>query len=311
MKSVTVVGCGIVGLTTAIALQEKGWKVKLIAKEKFEETLSHKVGAIWFPFEVHPIEKANHWGALAYERYKKEVLPNNGVSFIPFIVAYNEQSDTSWTKKLPKEAVRKALKEELPSGIEMAYIAQVPLAEPPIYLPTLFQRFLDSGGEYETREIKSLQELSGLNELVINSTGLGAKTLCSDSDLNAMRGQILRCEKMDNVPSCVNSTQKGQLSYVINRSADCIVGGTDYENDWNLNVEPTDTDLIKAKLAASGFDANKVKVIESLVGLRPWRKEVRFEFDENHPNVFHNYGHGGAGFTVAWGCALDLVEQLS
>jgi len=44
--------------------------------------------------------------------------------------------------------------------------------------------------------------------------------------------------------------------------------------------------------------------------LGPKRSSVRFEFDLKFSNIFHNYGHGGAGFTVAWGCAMELAEVL-
>jgi len=50
--------------------------------------------------------------------------------------------------------------------------------------------------------------------------------------------------------------------------------------------------------------------LEVLVGLRPKRSSVRFEFDQMFSNIFHNYGHGGAGFTVAWGCAMEVAEIL-
>ena len=305
MKSVTVVGCGIIGLTTAIALQEKGFSVKIVSKQSFHSTLSQKVGAIWFPFEVHPIEKAHAWAKTSYNKYQEEIMENNGVSFIPFTVAYNERSDNSWTDKLPKDAVRKVLKSELPVGIEMAYEAIVPLAEPPLYLPNLFERFIENGGEFVQVEIENLEELAKLDELVINCTGLGAKELCNDHELIPMRGQILRCDMM-NVPSCVNSTNKGELSYVIKRSNDLIIGGTDYEDDWNENIEPSDTDLIIDRFKKIGLTENTPVIIESLVGLRPKRFEVRFEFDPSYSNVFHNYGHGGAGFTVGWGCAIEL-----
>lgn len=310
MKSITVIGSGIVGLTSAIALQEAGFKVTIIAKERYENTLSSKVGAVWFPFEVHPIEKANVWATLAYNRYQSEVLPGNGVTFIPFMIAYTPQSDTSWTEKLPEGNVREALQSELPNGIDMAKVANVPLAEPPLYLPHLFQRFIANDGVFEEREITSLNELSNLDTFVINCTGLGAKELCNDNELHPMRGQILRCEKMG-IPSCVNSINKGALSYVINRSEDCIIGGTDYENDWNLNVEQHDTDLVVQRLHESGLTTDIPVVLEALVGLRPRRSTVRFEFDEKLLNIFHNYGHGGAGFTVAWGCAIQLSELFS
>ncbi|WP_262486230.1 FAD-dependent oxidoreductase [Gillisia marina] len=102
--------------------------------------------------------------------------------------------------------------------------------------------------------------------------------------------------------------KKGALSYLINRSDDCIIGGTDYENDWNTNVELSDTKLIFKRLLMGGLSQEAPEIFEEIVGLRPKRSCVRFDFDENFSNVFHNYGHGGAGFTVAWGCAIELAE---
>lgn len=309
MKKLTVVGCGIAGLTSALALQEKGWKVRIVAKEKFDLTLSHKVGAIWFPFEVHPIEKAKIWGAKAYDRYKQEILLNNGVSFIPFTVVYNENSDTSWTKRLPKNAVRDARENELPKNAQSAYVATVPLAEPPLYLPNLFARFIKNGGSFEQMEITTLEQLANLDDYVVNCMGLGAKDICKDDKLTAMRGQILRADYLD-VQSCVNSTQAGSLSYIIKRSTDCIIGGTDYLDDWNLNVEQSDTDLILERFIETGLSNEEPKILEQIVGLRPRRTEVRFDHDNQYRNLFHNYGHGGAGFTVCWGCALELSHIL-
>lgn len=309
MKSVTVLGCGIIGLTTAIKLQEKGHRVTIVAKEKYNKTLSSKVGAIWFPFEIHPKVKANKWASLAYKEYQLDEKENNGVTFIPFITAYNSESNTDWIQQLPKGAVKEALPSEIPKGIESAHISIVPLAEPPLYLPYLYQRFIDNGGVFKQQSIFSLEEASTLNEWIVNCTGLGAKEICKDEDLQPMRGQILRCHKM-NIPSCADSTKKGALSYVINRSEDCVIGGTDYENDWNINVEVSDTNLIVNRLLANGISQEKPDIIEEIVGLRPKRSAVRFEFDDDYSNVFHNYGHGGAGFTVAWGCAIELAELL-
>jgi D-amino-acid oxidase len=54
-------------------------------------------------------------------------------------------------------------------------------------------------------------------------------------------------------------------------------------------------------------------VIEHIVGLRPARPTVRLEEDtvsELGTRVLHNYGHGGSGITISWGCAEEVVSLL-
>ena len=54
-------------------------------------------------------------------------------------------------------------------------------------------------------------------------------------------------------------------------------------------------------------------MIEHVVGLRPGRPEVRLEESEPGPSgtrILHDYGHGGAGITLAWGCAQDVVRLV-
>jgi D-amino-acid oxidase len=46
-------------------------------------------------------------------------------------------------------------------------------------------------------------------------------------------------------------------------------------------------------------------------GTRPKRSEVRVELDTGpgHP-VVHNYGHGGSGLTLSWGCAFEVRDLV-
>jgi D-amino-acid oxidase len=309
MKSATVIGSGIIGLTTALKLQEAGYTVTIVAKESYKKTLSIKVGAIWFPFEIQPLHKAHHWAALAYSEYKKNKTKENGVSFIPFTTAYNINSNTKWVSVIPDGNVRTAKTNELLNKMKQAHISTVPLVEPLLYLPYLLNRFKANNGKFIKRQIHTLTEASTLNDLVINCSGLGARDLCNDKDLKPMRGQILRCAPI-NLPSYADSTTKGALTYLINRTNDCVIGGTDYENDWNLNVDTNDTALILNRFSKFNTTGKAPEILEEVVGLRPKRSSVRFEYDDTHQNIFHNYGHGGAGFTVAWGCAINLVKLL-
>ena len=54
------------------------------------------------------------------------------------------------------------------------------------------------------------------------------------------------------------------------------------------------------------------KILDHKVGLRPGRTEVRLEAAKvsNNCTVIHNYGHGGAGFTLSWGCAEDVLNLV-
>jgi D-amino-acid oxidase len=49
------------------------------------------------------------------------------------------------------------------------------------------------------------------------------------------------------------------------------------------------------------------KRITQWAGLRPYRNEVRVE---REGNIIHNYGHGGSGFTLAWGCANEVLRLI-
>ena len=54
------------------------------------------------------------------------------------------------------------------------------------------------------------------------------------------------------------------------------------------------------------------EVLAHRVGLRPSRPEVRLDEQPGHhgARIIHNYGHGGAGVSLAWGCALDVLALL-
>ena len=52
-------------------------------------------------------------------------------------------------------------------------------------------------------------------------------------------------------------------------------------------------------------------VLSTWAGLRPVRAAaaggVRLELERGTTPVVHNYGHGGSGVVVSWGCAADVA----
>ena len=94
--------------------------------------------------------------------------------------------------------------------------------------------------------------------------------------------------------------------------SDEIKGNIDFHKEKNPDRYKV-SDLLKGskRLEDESYeDYNTVmKMVEDLVGLRPGRMEVRLEREEkNGKYLIHNYGHGGSGVTLSWGCADEVVE---
>ena len=96
----------------------------------------------------------------------------------------------------------------------------------------------------------------------------------------------------------------------LSRTHDIILGGTLQKDNWDLNIDPATADDILTRNARIQPDLREADILSHAVGLRPGRKEVRLEMERVNKNtaVIHNYGHGGAGFTLSWGCADDVAR---
>ncbi|PYL73955.1 MAG: amino acid oxidase, partial [Verrucomicrobia bacterium] len=121
-------------------------------------------------------------------------------------------------------------------------------------------------------------------------------------------GQVAIIPKIEGL-SCAIVCDDAPLMYAIPRTNDCVFGGTNEISD-NLAADPTTTSRIVAECSRV-LNIDKPPVEAERVGLRPFRKSgVRLERDQlrDGRTVIHNYGHGGAGFTLSWGCAREVVE---
>jgi len=133
-----------------------------------------------------------------------------------------------------------------------------------------------------------------------------------------LRGQILRARHAGEPRISQAHEGEDHLVYIISRREDVILGGTLQKDNWSTDASASDTQNILKNCAEMNPHFTKPEVLEVKVGLRPGRTEVRLEAEEfylsgaNRKVVIHNYGHGGSGYTLCWGCALEavaLVEQ--
>lgn len=315
---VTVLGCGVSGLTCGIRLLERKFRVEIIAYSTPPNTTSDIAAAYWSPFRVYPEGKVLQWGKHAFNVFMKlSKIDGTGVSRTKLMELFDHEVVDVWWEKAVS-SFRRASKEEMPPGFKDAHLVEIPLIETPIYMKYLVKRFKDLGGRIQRldKKISSIEELYIDNVLIINCSGLGAHEICGDNDVYPIRGQIVRTTN-PGIDRCYHyESSKNDLTYIVPRSNDCILGGTAEENVWNNRVDQNTAKGIITRCQKLEPKLRGSEVLEHKVGLRPGRKEVRLELEKisNNCAVIHNYGHGGAGFTLSWGCAeevVDLAESFS
>jgi D-amino-acid oxidase len=308
-----VVGCGVSGLTTAIVLQRAGYRVRIHTREMPAETTSAIAAAIWFPYKTGPLEAVNRWSRETYEML--EALaddPETGVHMVEFTEFVQSEELAWWLDAIPAGAWRKANASELAEGQTLGFVMRVPMVETPIYLPYLLQTFRQGGGEIQLGEVQNLSDLRSVSEIVINCTGLGAKELAHDSTLYPIRGQLVKIAKKSGIPYVSADSMEGAASeeatYIFPRRNDIVLGGTAVAGDFSLEWDEALGDRLIARCKKLVPALGEVEILEKVVGLRPGRETIRLEYDGA---VIHNYGHGGAGYTVSWGCANAVRELVN
>ncbi|MCL4265368.1 MAG: FAD-binding oxidoreductase [Anaerolineae bacterium] len=308
-KDVLVIGCGVSGLSCGIRLLERGWRVRIVARELPPQTTSDVAAAIWYPYRAYPEERVLAWSAVSFQEFLRlTAVPAAGTSLTTLIEPYQwPVADPWWWSAVPH--FRRATAAELPPGFVDGYVAEVPLIETPLYMNYLMTRFQAGGGVIEPGEVADLTAVADQYSVIINCAGLGARKLVGDATLYPIRGQIMRVTAVPGLHAWIDERSDRGLTYIIPRQDGVILGGTAQAEDWNLAVDGETADHIRQNCVQLEPRLLDAQILEHRVGLRPGRPAVRLEPQPLTPSctVIHNYGHGGAGFTLSWGCADEVV----
>ncbi|KAI4466546.1 d-amino acid oxidase [Holotrichia oblita] len=182
--------------------------------------------------------------------------------------------------------------------------------EPSKLLPYLEKKFVNRGGKIIIKKIESFSQLNEY-DLIINCTGLYSKYLNSDDKVRPIRGQIARVEAPWQFDIQMDDSDDGH--YIIPNQDCVILGGTHQINDWNVNPTNVDTTFILDGCAQLVPALKGAKIIKHQVGLRPGRDFVKLELENRNVDgkiihIIHNYGHGGCGVTLCYGCGGEVAE---
>lgn len=311
--NITIIGCGVMGLTCGIRLLEQGYSVQIWARDLPPHTTSNIAAAVWYPYKAYPEELVNHWGAVAYNVFQDLALePGTGVRMTAGLEIFEYTiDDPSWRRNL--SGYRRATQVDLPPGYVDGFVYEVPVIETPVYLNYLVRRFEEAGGTVRQVALDRLDPAFAQADTVVNCTGLGARELVGDKEMVPIRGQIVRVAAPNLRNFVLDDYGQRGVAYIVPRGDGVILGGTAEEGAEDTTIDINTAEAIIARCVALEPTLAGATVLEHKVGLRPGRANVRLAVEAwgDGKRLIHNYGHGGAGVTLSWGCAEAVVGLVA
>lgn len=247
-----VLGCGVIGLTTARILQNRGWQVTIYAAGLPPATTSNLAGAQWTPTSVFLAQAVTpaflaifrEASRIANRAFQLMVGPAYGVRWID---NYDLKRDADSIGGELDNANRLGIA-DLYADIETIDPAALPfvgfkniqrfatmLMEPNTFLPAVERDFLLQGGRIVVRTFHSPSDVAALHEpVVFNCTGLGSRELFSDNVLEPVRGQLSILEPQPAIDYIYLAA--GPL-YMFPRSDGIALGGTFERGNWSTEVD--------------------------------------------------------------------------
>lgn len=308
MQRVIVVGAGVIGLSCAVRLAEAGFDAHVLARDLPLETTSAVAGGLWLPYLALPVEQVNRWSATTLTELTK--LAEDDASGVRMTTGTLLHVAPTSPRPTWADAGGPALEQvqDPRPGYRSGWRLTVPLVDTTRYLPWLVRRLADAGGTVTRMPLSALPQRG----VVVNATGVSARAMACDPAVRPVRGQVVVVRNPGLTEWwCDEDEAEGPL-YALPRGDHVVVGGTADDGRWGTTAEPVVSQRILERAAAVEPRLRSAEVLAHKVGLRPARPQVRLEtVVEAERSVVHCYGHGGAGITLSWGCADDVLAEVS
>ena len=236
----------------------------------------------------------------------------SGVKAYPMTEYWDDcpHGSEAWYKTLmPSYRVMSAA--DLPPGVTCGFKYNTVAMNPLLLLPWLKETLVAKGVNLIRAEVKSFDEARRITnaKVVVNASGLGAKSLAGDETVWSVRGQTMFL-KTDFEELVMR--EGSEYTYVIPRSGSggVIMGGIKSERlDADVDVELKSDILMRVnRITRDAFKELDVNTGTDIVGFRPGRKgglKVEREGD-----VIHAYGLEGVGYIYSFGVAERVRELI-
>jgi len=256
-RDCAVIGCGVVGLSTARLLQQRGYSVSIYTKAMPPETTSNVAGGLWDPTTVFDHDAVTpqfrrqfgEAGRFAFRRYQSLAGEAYGVRWMPVFSLSRDSARRPASPESPNSEIdplypeaKQLTRDENSFDVPFAHRRYSMLIEPAIYLNALLRDYFIAGGKMVVREFSEARELMSLREnLIFNCTGLGAGKLFHDEELIPIRGQLSFLLPQPEVDYM--TVGPGDI-YMFPRRDGILLGGSHERGDWNLEPNPATTERI-------------------------------------------------------------------
>ncbi len=238
---VAIAGAGVIGLSTAILLLERGYDVTIHARDLPPHTTSNIAAAMWWPVATDRGEsdaartRFDTSVLVSWRRFRGLVdQPRYGVERM---AAYIAGDIPHMVFDLPDEIMREAnltTLDRAPFDPRPGRRFETWRVETPKYLAALLDDVRAAGGRIVERTFAGVDDFATLGApVVVNCLGLGAASVARDSAMFGVRGQLVKVRPQ----AAVNWIAQFDESYLIPRSDGLMLGGT-----WD-EIDPADADV--------------------------------------------------------------------
>ncbi|OBZ79955.1 D-aspartate oxidase [Grifola frondosa] len=193
---------------------------------------------------------------------------------------------------------------------------------PYAYLPWIKSELIARGVEFVRKRVATLGEaaaLAGPNGVLVNATGLGARSLIGleDKDVFPIRGQTMvidnpKVNEFISLPLGAPSVN-GEATYIIPRpkpggGCTTILGGCYQKDNWDtsFDAETARGILARCTALAPAIADKETRWVDVPLPTDWLAKDLQPQGPSGRVMVVHAYGFGPAGYQMSWGAAEEV-----
>ncbi|CEF64671.1 D-amino-acid oxidase [Strongyloides ratti] len=320
-KNIAIIGEGVIGVSSALAINQKfpHYKITIFHDRPFDKTCSFGPAGLFRldKEELKPLAK------VTFERMaflEKTEGPKTGIKLLSGHIQSDDKERLTLQEKNMSDIVynfrwltdreRQSLFID-PLNFCIHYTAYA--SEGKKYVPWMKEILQKNGIQFIRKEIKNVNEIGKDYDIVINCGGLNGGKISGDDDtVYPIRGVVLELDSIWHK----HFNYKDFVNFTIPMSNSVALGTVKQDHRYDTKITDDDRKEIWDNYLKIHPTMKEAKILNEWCHLRPERKSLRLESEirklDNDKKylLIHNYGHGGNGFTLHWGCALKVVEFI-